>query len=796
MSDLSRRPDGTDVGETIPHESAALHVTGHALYTDDLVGRTPDCLHAWPVQAPHAHARVTALRADPAHTVPGVVRVLTAADVSGVNDAGAKGDEPLFPSEVMYHGHAVCWVLGETLEAARLGAAAVEVDYEPLPAIVGLREAIEAGSFQGGQPTVARGDVEERAGRVGVRLQRRDRDGRPGALLPRDPLLARPGRRGRAGLRAEQHPAPDRDAGDRGARARRAQPRGHRAVPADGRRLRRQGDAAPRVRRDRRARCPAHRPAGAGAAQPDPGHHHDRQAARFPRPVAGRVRRRGAAAGARRHADLRRRLEPRPLRAGAGPGAVPRRQRLLDPARPGERPRRPHPPDLADRVPRVRGTAGDAGGRGHPRTLRAAARDRPDRPAPPQLLRRRPGHAVRPARAAPRAGRHRLGAGPRLGRGGTPTAGGRGVQRGPRPHQARARGDAGEVRDLVQLHGVQPGRRAGARLQGRVGADQPRRHRDGPGAAHQDAPGGGDDARPTARAGPAGADPDRQGAQHLGHRRQLRRRPQRRRGQARLRADPGAVDDGGGGTRARTRRELGGAGPGGLLQPGAAVGRRLLRHRGPPLGLHRDAGPPVQVLRLRRGRRRGRGGRLHRRPPHAPGRHRARRRRLALPAGRPRPDRGRVRAGRGLADPGGPALGHLRRRRAGPAGHAGGQHLQAAEPRRDARGVQRDAPRAGPRGRRRLRLQGGRRAPLDAGLLGPGGDPRGGGRVRSCRRERRPALPGHARGRLLGHRAGARRGRSRPHHGAPGPRARPAVRRRGAVAPAFGAGGRRAGGAR
>ena len=48
-----------------------------------------------------------------------MVRVLTADDVPGINDAGIKHDEPLFPSEVMYHGHAVCWVLGETLEAAR-----------------------------------------------------------------------------------------------------------------------------------------------------------------------------------------------------------------------------------------------------------------------------------------------------------------------------------------------------------------------------------------------------------------------------------------------------------------------------------------------------------------------------------------------------------------------------------------------------------------------------------------------------------------------------------------------------
>ena len=113
----------------------------------------------------------------------------------------------------------------------------------------------------------------------------------------------------------------------------------------------------------------------------------------------------------------------------------------------------------------------------------------------------------------------------------------RGVQRRARAHQAGAGDHPGQVRHLVQPDGVQPGRRAGARLQGRLGADQPRRHRDGPGPAHEDAAGGGDRARRAAVGGAARADPDRQGAQHLRHRGQLRCRPQRRRGQERLRAD-------------------------------------------------------------------------------------------------------------------------------------------------------------------------------------------------------------------------------------------------------------------
>ncbi|MFC9898138.1 xanthine dehydrogenase molybdopterin binding subunit [Nocardia sp. NPDC127579] len=159
MSQLSEIPERPVVGLPLPHESASLHVTGTALYTDDLVYRTKDCLHAYPVQVMQAHGRITGLRTEPALAVPGVVRVLTVADVPGVNDAGMKHDEPLFPDEVMFFGHAVAWVLGETLDAARHGAAAVEVDLDELPAIVTVREAIERESFHGARPTMIRGDI-------------------------------------------------------------------------------------------------------------------------------------------------------------------------------------------------------------------------------------------------------------------------------------------------------------------------------------------------------------------------------------------------------------------------------------------------------------------------------------------------------------------------------------------------------------------------------------------------------------------------------------------------------------
>src|SRR5215468_11080380 len=149
------------VGQAVPHESARGHVTGEALYTDDLLARFPSLLHAWPVLAPHAHARLTKLDVTPALIEPGVCHVLTAADVPGEGDSGcARHDEPLFPTEIMFHQQPVAWVLGETLEAARLGAARVQAEYEPLPAILTIQEAIATKSFLSGPMSIVRGDAQ------------------------------------------------------------------------------------------------------------------------------------------------------------------------------------------------------------------------------------------------------------------------------------------------------------------------------------------------------------------------------------------------------------------------------------------------------------------------------------------------------------------------------------------------------------------------------------------------------------------------------------------------------------
>lgn len=141
-------PPKRNVGRPIPHESAVEHVTGRALYTDDLTPRFADLLHAWPVCAHAAHARVKAIDTAEARAMPGVVAVLGDADVPGEGNVGAaRKDEPLFPKEVMHFGQAVAWVLAETEVQARAAASKVTLELEPLEAILSIEEAIAAGSF-------------------------------------------------------------------------------------------------------------------------------------------------------------------------------------------------------------------------------------------------------------------------------------------------------------------------------------------------------------------------------------------------------------------------------------------------------------------------------------------------------------------------------------------------------------------------------------------------------------------------------------------------------------------------
>jgi xanthine dehydrogenase large subunit len=147
------------VGKPSNHESAVYHVSGKAVYTDDQ--RLPaGMLSVYPVLSPYAKARIIRIDVAAAATVAGVVTVLTAADVPGTNNTGViVQDEVLFPTEEVSHcGQAVVWVVGETEEAARLGAEQVVVEYEPLEPLLSIKAAIAANSFHNQPQFMRRGD--------------------------------------------------------------------------------------------------------------------------------------------------------------------------------------------------------------------------------------------------------------------------------------------------------------------------------------------------------------------------------------------------------------------------------------------------------------------------------------------------------------------------------------------------------------------------------------------------------------------------------------------------------------
>jgi xanthine dehydrogenase large subunit len=160
------------VGKAESHESARAHVTGNAKYVDDLAMRMRGCAHAWPVAAPHMHAKVERIDGAAALEAPGVLALLTAADVPGENDVGpARRDEPLFPSEVCFYGQPVAWVVAETEAQARRAAALVNVLYEPLPAIATIEEAIAAEAFLTELEVMRRGKPDEALANAPQRLQ-------------------------------------------------------------------------------------------------------------------------------------------------------------------------------------------------------------------------------------------------------------------------------------------------------------------------------------------------------------------------------------------------------------------------------------------------------------------------------------------------------------------------------------------------------------------------------------------------------------------------------------------------
>ena len=137
-------PDaGATFGASAPAPASGRIVRGAEPYTLD--GPAPDDLaHLVVVRSPHAHARIVGIDAGAARAVPGVLAVLTHADVPATRFSTARHEDRLDDPDdtrilddvVRFHGQRVAAVVGTDLAAAEAGARAVVVEYEPLPPVL------------------------------------------------------------------------------------------------------------------------------------------------------------------------------------------------------------------------------------------------------------------------------------------------------------------------------------------------------------------------------------------------------------------------------------------------------------------------------------------------------------------------------------------------------------------------------------------------------------------------------------------------------------------------------------
>jgi len=137
------------IGQSIPRKEDARFIRGKGNYVDDV--DLPGMLFLDLVRSPYAHAKITAIRKDKALQVPGVLAVITGADLAAAKLAWMptlmSDTQMVLPTDtVMFQGQEVAGVVAVDRYAASDGVAAVEVDYEPLPVVVDPFKALEPGA--------------------------------------------------------------------------------------------------------------------------------------------------------------------------------------------------------------------------------------------------------------------------------------------------------------------------------------------------------------------------------------------------------------------------------------------------------------------------------------------------------------------------------------------------------------------------------------------------------------------------------------------------------------------------
>jgi xanthine dehydrogenase large subunit len=148
-----------NVGQPQAHDSAHLHVSGEALYCDD-IPMPANTLHAAFGLSAIAHGTIQSLDLSRVSSAPGVVAVALPADIPGENNyGGLVKDDPIFAqTEVQYAGQPIFAVAATSYAAARSAARRAKVAYAELPAVLDIRAALAAESYVLPTKRLVRGD--------------------------------------------------------------------------------------------------------------------------------------------------------------------------------------------------------------------------------------------------------------------------------------------------------------------------------------------------------------------------------------------------------------------------------------------------------------------------------------------------------------------------------------------------------------------------------------------------------------------------------------------------------------
>ena len=150
----------TPISTSIPHDSAVLHVTGGARYVDDLP-MPKNGLVIVPGLSTVASGVITSLDLDDVRASDGVVAVLTAKDIPGVNDVSPVfGDDPMLTErEISYHGQIIYAVVAESVTAARDAMVKAKIEINEIPAILTIDDALSKDNLLAKPWQIASGDA-------------------------------------------------------------------------------------------------------------------------------------------------------------------------------------------------------------------------------------------------------------------------------------------------------------------------------------------------------------------------------------------------------------------------------------------------------------------------------------------------------------------------------------------------------------------------------------------------------------------------------------------------------------